>query len=87
MRRLTILLLAGTVLIAAAAVSAQTRSGFDLAGALVPADQILSDGPHRDGIPAIDRPRFVTKISYAEFVFCLLPDQLRCSVSISGQAT
>jgi hypothetical protein len=35
------------------------KNGFDLAGALVPGDEILSGGPSRDGIPAINAPRFV----------------------------
>jgi hypothetical protein len=36
------------------------RNGFDLTDALVPTDLIVSGGPGRDGIPAIDRPRFDT---------------------------
>lgn len=39
---------------------AQTLNGFDLTGALIPVDEILPGGPPRDGIPAIDRPQFVT---------------------------
>lgn len=39
---------------------AQTRNGFDLAASLIPPDEILPGGPPRDGIPAIDRPKFVT---------------------------
>jgi hypothetical protein len=35
-------------------------NGFDLGDALIPADQIHHGGPPRDGIPAIDRPRFVS---------------------------
>ncbi|AYH42175.1 DUF3179 domain-containing protein [Azoarcus sp. DN11] len=58
-RRATILLTSVLLLVAAAAAVAQTRNGFDLTGALVPAAQILSGGPPRDGIPAIDRPKFV----------------------------
>ena len=34
-------------------------NGFDLDGALVPQADIHPGGPPRDGIPAIDRPRFV----------------------------
>ncbi|MBG88228.1 MAG: hypothetical protein CMO80_15175 [Verrucomicrobiales bacterium] len=34
-------------------------NGFDLRNALVCADQILRGGPPRDGIPSIDKPRFV----------------------------
>lgn len=39
--------------------SAQSKNGFDLEGALVPPEHILSGGPAKDGIPAIDSPRFV----------------------------
>ncbi|WP_305907894.1 DUF3179 domain-containing protein [Methylomarinum sp. Ch1-1] len=39
--------------------SAQSKNGFDLTGALVPADHILSGGPVKDGIPAIDNPTFI----------------------------
>ncbi|MCL4746616.1 MAG: DUF3179 domain-containing protein [Burkholderiaceae bacterium] len=39
---------------------AQTRNGFDLAGSLIAADEILSGGPPKDAIPAIDRPQFVS---------------------------
>ncbi len=39
---------------------AQSLNGFDLKGALVPASAIARGGPPRDGIPAIDRPRFVS---------------------------
>ncbi|NMG16107.1 DUF3179 domain-containing protein [Aromatoleum bremense] len=35
------------------------RNGFRLDGAAVPVDEILPGGPPRNGIPAIDRPRFV----------------------------
>jgi len=67
MRWLTTLFLTGALLLAAGAAPAQTRNGFDLAGALVPADEIRAGGPPRDGIPAIDRPRFV-KASEARFM-------------------
>lgn len=43
------------------------KNDFDLTGSLVPTDEILSVGPPRDGIPAIDRPKFV-KASEAGFV-------------------
>ncbi|HHH36978.1 MAG TPA: DUF3179 domain-containing protein [Gammaproteobacteria bacterium] len=41
-----------------ASAGAGTHNGFDLTGALVPVEEILAGGPPRDGIPAIDRPRF-----------------------------
>jgi len=41
------------------AAAARTLNGFDLKDSLVPPDQILPGGPGRDGIPAIDVPKFV----------------------------
>ncbi len=41
------------------AVAATTKNGFDLTDALIPIDEVLPGGPSRDGIPAIDHPRFV----------------------------
>jgi hypothetical protein len=38
----------------------QEKNGFNVANALIPIDEIHSGGPPRDGIPAIDRPRFVS---------------------------
>lgn len=63
----TILLMSALLLVTAEAAVAQTRNGFDLTGALVPAAQIESGGPPRDGIPAIDRPKFV-KADEARFL-------------------
>lgn len=36
-----------------------TRNGFDLDNASIPVGEILAGGPPKDGIPAIDTPRFV----------------------------
>ena len=41
------------------AVVEQTLNGFDLRDSLVPPPEILPGGPPRDGIPAIDAPKFV----------------------------
>jgi hypothetical protein len=38
----------------------QEKNGFSVADALIPLDEIHSGGPPRDGIPAIDRPLFVS---------------------------
>ena len=51
--------LAALVMLASGA-AAQTLNGFELKGSLVPPDQILHGGPGRDGIPAIDAPKFVS---------------------------
>jgi hypothetical protein len=37
----------------------ESKNGFDLSGSAVPVHEILSGGPPRDGIPAIDEPRFM----------------------------
>ena len=38
---------------------AQSKNGFNLENALIPVDKILSGGPEKEGIPAIDKPEFV----------------------------
>lgn len=43
----------------AASAAADRLNGFDLGGALVPVQAIHQGGPPKDGIPAIDNPRFV----------------------------
>lgn len=45
---------------------AQTKNGFDLSKASINQEEILSGGPPRDGIPSIDRPRFIAakKVDY-----------------------
>ncbi len=53
-----IVVLAALVMLAPVA-AAQTRNGFDIKDSLVPPDQLLQGGPGRDGIPAIDAPKFV----------------------------
>jgi hypothetical protein len=40
--------------------AAVQKNGFDLTGSLISIEEIHSGGPPRDGIPAIDRPRFLT---------------------------
>jgi len=47
------------LLLVSAAATTQTLNGFDVSNASVPAGEILSGGPLRDGIPAIDHPQFV----------------------------
>jgi hypothetical protein len=65
----------------------QTRSGssrfngFDVSNAIIPPSKILSGGQPRDGIPAIDRPKF---ISPARVNF-LQPNDLVVSVTIQGE--
>jgi hypothetical protein len=51
--------LAVAALAFASAPAAQTLNGFDLSDALVNPGDIHQGGPPKDGIPAIDRPKFV----------------------------
>ena len=48
-------------------ISFSSDNGFDLTDALVPRDDIYHGGPGRDGIPSIDRPRFISA-NEAEFL-------------------
>ncbi len=43
----------------ASTAAAQSKNGFDLAAALIPANEIHWGGVRRDGIPSIDNPKFV----------------------------
>src|SRR3972149_563563 len=38
----------------------QSLNGFDLRGALINPQEIHRGGPPKDGIPAIDRPKFIS---------------------------
>ncbi|MDP1690685.1 MAG: DUF3179 domain-containing (seleno)protein [Burkholderiaceae bacterium] len=59
-RRLPQVLLAALLFgVLTGAGAAPLLNGFDLAGASVPVQAIERGGPPKDGIPAIDRPRFV----------------------------
>jgi hypothetical protein len=57
-------------------------NGFDVSNALVPLNEIRSGGPPRDGIPAIDRPRFVSPGAARG----LQADDLVVSVTVGGRA-
>lgn len=56
-------------------------NGFDVSNSSVPISQIRGGGPGRDGIPAIDRPRFITP----EQVLFLSDDDQVLSVTIDGK--
>jgi len=62
--------------------NAQVKNGFDLKDALIPVDQIVSGGPAKDGIPAIDQPRFV-QVADADF---LQPDDMVLGLTRQGLA-
>ena len=61
---------------------ALSMNGFNLDNSLVPANQILRGGPPRDGIPALDHPRFEA----ADKADWLKDDDLVLGVTIDGQA-
>lgn len=54
---LACLLLGGVVL---AGYAGPVKNGFDLSESTIPADEVRSGGPPRDGIPAIDDPHFLS---------------------------
>ncbi len=58
------------------------KNGFDLTGSLIPIEEIHSGGPPRDGIPAIDRPRFLTAAQARE----VRPDDRVLGLHLNGAA-
>ena len=81
-RLVSLALLAG--FIALSATSAQAGGlRTDLSKALVPLEEIISGGPPPDGIPAIDRPKFV---STKEADAWLSPQEPVLAVHVSGDA-
>ena len=56
-----------SILLLSSTVYSKEINGFELDGALIPASQIFSGGPEKDGIPAIDNPKFI-KIGAASFM-------------------
>ncbi|MEZ5590550.1 MAG: DUF3179 domain-containing protein [Gammaproteobacteria bacterium] len=61
---------------------ADSKNGFELSNAAIPVDEILSGGPPRDGIPAIDDPIFLS----ATQVDFLTPEQRVLGVVRNGIA-
>ncbi|MEX2367391.1 MAG: DUF3179 domain-containing protein [Pseudohongiellaceae bacterium] len=61
---------------------AESMNGFDVSGASIPVEDILRGGPPRDGIPAIDDPKFET----ADEAGWLQPDDRVLGLSIEGEA-
>jgi hypothetical protein len=52
-----IIFLVGLVMVSP--VFAQEKNGFNLTGSAIPAAEIISGGPPRDGIPALTKPQFI----------------------------
>ena len=57
-------------------------NGFDVSGSLVPAEQIESGGPPRDGIPALSSPRM---LSAAETKYLRPADRI-LGVTVNGES-
>ncbi len=53
-------LLAAMLLISMGEVNAESKNGFDLTDSLIPIEKIMQGGPPKDGIPAIDNPKFIS---------------------------
>jgi hypothetical protein len=53
---------AAALVVSAGAAAPRELNGFDLAGALIPTEEILRGGPPRDGIPALDFPPAVPAV-------------------------
>ena len=72
-----------TLLLLSCAVSAvERKNGFDVSNSLVDVDEIVSGGPKKDGIPAIDKPKFVAA-KHADF---LSPKERVLGLVIDGVA-
>lgn len=57
-------------------------NGFDISNSSIPTTEILSGGPPRDGIPAIDQPSFDLAAKHDD----LKPDSRVLGVVVNGQA-
>jgi Protein of unknown function (DUF3179) len=82
MRRASVALLTAASL-AVAAIGEAVTLRSDTSKALVPLDEIISGGPPPDGIPAIDRPAFV---SPAEAAGWLVPKEPVLALELKGDA-
>jgi hypothetical protein len=80
--RSTWLIVVLTLFFSLAGQAGTTRNGFDVGNASIPVAEILSGGPPRDGIPAIDEPHFVGA-GQADF---LAPDDRVIGISRNGEA-
>ena len=70
------------MLISSAALAVERINGFDVSNAVIDVHQILSGGPKKDGIPAIDKPKFVV----AKRVDYLSPEDRVLGLVIDGVA-
>lgn len=82
MRRVRLLVLLSLLVAVIAYALGLENNGFDLSDSLVPADQIHLGGPPRDGIPAIDNPRFIA----ADKAAFLQPGDRVLGITYGGQS-
>jgi len=59
MFRALVFLVTGLNLLFSSGLLASSKNGFSLESAIIPSSEIFRGGPAKDGIPAIDKPRFV----------------------------
>jgi hypothetical protein len=64
------------------AYTAPVKNGFDLSTSTIPVAKILSGGPPRDGIPSIDKPRFMSPAK-ADY---LNPDDRVLGITFEGES-
>lgn len=79
--RLILIVAALATIRPASAASAAEKLGFKLNNATIPIADIRAGGPPRDGIPSIDRPKFIA----AARVKYLVPDDMVVSFSHAGE--
>ena len=65
-----------------APLTAWSKNGFDLSDSLISPTEILSGGPPKDGIPAIDNPKFLP----GKTAVFLQPDDRVLGIEINGTA-
>lgn len=62
--------------------NAEVKNGFDLRNSLIPSKDILQGGPPKDGIPSIERPKFVAARA-ANFI---RPTDRVIGITINGES-
>ncbi|WP_026838349.1 DUF3179 domain-containing protein [Gillisia sp. JM1] len=55
----SLVLLSSIAFLTAFSIHSQTMKGFDLSNSSIPAGEIKDGGPPKDGIPSIDKPKFI----------------------------
>ena len=82
MKLLNKILISIVTLSVSSSIFATTKNNFDLSDSLIPANEILQGGPPRDGIPSIDKPRFVSA-NAAKF---MKPKDRVIGITVNGES-